>query len=220
MRWKKALTLTLSRSTGRRNFLVSRDARQAHWRNPDMNSPVTPRPRVAANQSLSCGSYFARIHGAVSSACPKSLGSKVGATAFIGYLFLYLCIAPARAAVPAIDYLFPPGGQQGATLEMTAGKKADSKAVAKKTDSTIAPWPANVWIDCPGVEFTAADTPGKFNVAIAKNAPLGPHVVRIYNEDGASLPRVFVVGRHSEINEKEPNDDIERRRLSRTCPSS
>jgi hypothetical protein len=116
----------------------------------------------------------------------------------------------AHAAIPDVEFLFPSGGQQGTSVKVTASNKADSK---------ITPWPAKVWIDCPGVEFTASDKPGIFNVTIAKDAPLGPHSLRIFNADGASPPRLFVVGRHPEIIEKEPNDDMKSAQVVKELPA-
>jgi hypothetical protein len=71
----------------------------------------------------------------------------------------------------------------------------------------ISPWPAKVWADAPGITFEAGAANGTFKAAIAKDAPVGPHLIRVYNADGTSSPHVFVVGRHAEVLEREPNDD-------------
>lgn len=107
--------------------------------------------------------------------------------------------APARAAVPSVEYFFPGGGRQGTTVTVSAGTKADAK---------ITPWPAKAWSDCPGLEFTPADDNGTFRVKIPREAPPGPHLVRVYNDEGASVPRVFFVGRQRADLEKEPNDSF------------
>ena len=103
----------------------------------------------------------------------------------------------ARAAAPAVEYLFPCGGRQGTTVTVRAGTKADAK---------LEPWPAKAWSDCPGLELTPAEENGTFRVKIPADAPPGPHLVRVYNDEGASTPRVFTVGRHRADIEKEPND--------------
>jgi hypothetical protein len=139
--------------------------------------------------------------------CNRQLRSTVAIPYFERLLPILALLAaicsplPARATAPSIEYLFPAGGQQGTTVTVAAGGKADAK------DAKIDPWPAKVWADCPGLEFKAAEANGTFTATIAKDCPPGPHLVRIYNDDGPSAPRVFVVGRHPEALEQEPNDD-------------
>ena len=108
--------------------------------------------------------------------------------------FAVLAINSTRAEVPTVDYLFPAGGKLGAKVQVTAGGKLD-------------PWPIQVWTDCPELTFKAEETKGKLIVEIATNAPVGPHLVRFYNRDGASSVRCFIVGQAAEQLENEPNDD-------------
>lgn len=68
------------------------------------------------------------------------------------------------------------------------------------------PWPVKAWVDAPGIAFTPADKPGKFTVEIAKDAAPGPHLVRFFNETGASQPRFFIVAPASDTLDAEPND--------------
>jgi hypothetical protein len=100
----------------------------------------------------------------------------------------------AFAAEPTLTHLYPAAGQQGTTVSVTATGKAD-------------PWPPQVWVDAPGITFKPSKTKQKFDVEIAKDAAPGPHLVRFYNKDGASLPRFFIVSTEPELLEKEPNDD-------------
>ncbi len=114
----------------------------------------------------------------------------------ISLALLAHALTPATfAAVPTLDHVFPAGGQIGSTFNVTAAGKLD-------------PWPAKLWIDCAGVEFKPATNSGQYTVTVAKDAPIGPHVVRAFNADGASEPRTFVVGRHAEVTEQEPNDNF------------
>ena len=108
-----------------------------------------------------------------------------------------VCLLPAAAfaAEPTLTHLSPVAGQQGTTV---------SVAVAGKSD----PWPPQVWVDAPGITFNAAKTKGKFDVEIAKDAAPGPHLVRLFNEQGASAPRFFIVSSEPELLETEPNDDF------------
>lgn len=107
------------------------------------------------------------------------------------------CLAgsAARAAVPAPEFIFPAGGKQGATVNVTVGGKLDG-------------WPVGVWTDHAGLAFKATTNSGAFTVSIAADVPPGPHLVRFYNGDGSAEPRTFVVGRRDEVLEAEPNDDF------------
>ena len=110
-----------------------------------------------------------------------------------------------RAAAPTVDYLFPAGGQAGTTIPVTVGGKLE-------------PWPVKIWVDSPGLKFTAGKTNGSFNVQIAKDVAPGPHLVRFFNDDGASVLRTFVVGTIPEILEKEPNNHYKQAQIIEKLP--
>lgn len=121
---------------------------------------------------------------------------RLGKSASPSFLLCLLCLFAALhacAAVPTLDHLFPAGGQCGTTFTVTAAGKFD-------------PWPVKAWVDCAGVTFTAEKERGTFSVTLSTNAPIGPHLVRIFNPAGASDARTFVIGREAELTEKEPND--------------
>lgn len=90
--------------------------------------------------------------------------------------------------------LFPAGTQRGKTVVVTAGGSFDS-------------WPVQVWVDGKGVEAKAAKDKGKLSVAAAGDAVPGVYWLRLFNEQGASALRPFVVGTLAEVLEQEPNDD-------------
>ncbi|MEW6305254.1 MAG: PPC domain-containing protein [Verrucomicrobiota bacterium] len=102
-------------------------------------------------------------------------------------------LAPAHSAAPVLEHLYPAGGQQGTTVNVTANGKFE-------------PWPVEVWTDHPGLVFKADKDKGKFTVEVSKDVPVGPHLVRVYNADGASVPRFFLVNTHTEVLDKESND--------------
>ncbi|HEV7402828.1 MAG TPA: PPC domain-containing protein [Chthoniobacteraceae bacterium] len=111
-------------------------------------------------------------------------------------LFAALAFAQfAGAAEPALKQLYPLGGQQGTTVSVTATGAFD-------------PWPPQFWADTPGLVFRAAKEMGKLTVEIAQDAAPGPHLVRLFNAQGASAPRLFFVSAEPEILEVEPNDDF------------
>ena len=108
---------------------------------------------------------------------------------------LFVCGGFLFAADPVLSHLNPVAGQQGTTVSVTATGKFD-------------PWPAQVWVDAPGITFKPAKIAGKFDVEIAKDAAPGPHLVRFFNERGVSAPRFFIVAREPQTPEVEPNDDF------------
>lgn len=98
------------------------------------------------------------------------------------------------AVPPSVDYLFPSGAQVGSTVSVEAGGKFPS-------------WPVNVWSASSDLKFTAEEEKGRITIDVSAKAPVGPHLVRLYNEEGASSLRSFVVGRFTEIADEEPNDN-------------
>ena len=99
-----------------------------------------------------------------------------------------------RGAAPTFEHLYPVAVQIGFTNAVTAIGKFD-------------PWPPKVWVDAPGIVFQAETNAGKFVVEIATNTPPGPHLVRVFNEQGASGPRFLIVTGEPQTAEQEPNDD-------------
>ena len=99
-----------------------------------------------------------------------------------------------RAAGPTLDHLYPVALQAASTNAVAAIGKFD-------------PWPPKVWVDAPGIVFHAETNTGKFTVEIATNATSGPHLVRFFNEQGASGPRFLIVTGEPQTAEQEPNDD-------------
>ena len=113
----------------------------------------------------------------------------------------------AHAAAPVLDTLFPAAVQLGTTHAVVAVGKAE-------------PWPPKVWVDAPGIRFEPTTNSGTFSVVIAPDAPVGPHLVRVFNDDGASAPRFLVVTRAPQTAEVEPDDDFTKPQPIATLPSS
>ena len=91
--------------------------------------------------------------------------------------------------------LFPTGGQTGATKEIEAKGK-------------FPVWPLKVWSNSDSIRWSCLKDAGKLEVTIDADAPLGLHWVRLYDENGATSVRPFLVGRSVERNEAEPNDRL------------
>jgi hypothetical protein len=113
------------------------------------------------------------------------------ALAFVGHV----TDALAAATAPTLDHVYPVAVQAGTTTPITAIGK-------------FAPWPVNVWTDAPGISFHADTTAGKFTVEVGADTPVGPHLIRLYNENGASAPRFLVVTAEQQATEAEPNDEF------------
>ena len=118
------------------------------------------------------------------------------------FLAALLLSLPVSSAEPALEYIFPIAWQTGSTNLVTLGGKFE-------------PWPVQVWTDCAGINFMAqtnseksSTNTGKFSVEIQANVPLGPHLLRVFNQDGASLPRLFLITQQKDEEEKEPNDSF------------
>jgi len=112
---------------------------------------------------------------------------------YIAAFSLSLLCFSVRGEVPTLDYLLPAGARRGTTNSITIGGKFD-------------PWPPKIWIDAPGVRFEPQTNKGSFKVIIDPETKAGTHLVRIFNDDGASAARWFVVGTEREISEVETND--------------
>jgi len=111
-----------------------------------------------------------------------------------------------EAAAPTLDHLFPVAVQVGTTNVITAVGKFD-------------PWPPKFWIDAPGIVFKPETNSGKFSIEIATNAPVGPHLVRVFNEQGSSGPRFLIVTREPQLPETEPNDDFKKPQAVENLPA-
>ncbi|MGL4555668.1 MAG: pre-peptidase C-terminal domain-containing protein [Gemmataceae bacterium] len=99
----------------------------------------------------------------------------------------------ALATPPVLTSLSPAGGQQG-------------KAVTVTLTGTFDRWPVAVWVEGTGVVTKPAEEKGQVLVTVATDATPGPRWLRAYDDQGASVPRRFLVGTLPEVAESEPND--------------
>jgi hypothetical protein len=108
-------------------------------------------------------------------------------------LTFVLCLANALTAqsahaqtTPQIGYLFPAGGQRGKTVDVELFGK-------------YMPGPCGVWIGGSGVSSKSKTTTDRLSLAIAADAVVGSHNVRIFSAQGGSTPRPFFVGEFPEV---------------------
>jgi hypothetical protein len=108
-------------------------------------------------------------------------------------LFLFFALGISAAEKPTLDQLYPAGVSRGTTNEVTLLGKFE-------------PWPPKLWASIPGVDFQFATNKGKASVTVANDAPLGPCLIRVYNDEGPGDLRIFVVTDKPELQETEPNN--------------
>lgn len=132
----------------------------------------------------------------------RSVGS------FLVFLFLPILPfleSPLFAAAPVLDQIYPIAVPVGATTAVAAAGK-------------IGTWPPQVWADAPGIVFHAEKTAGQFSVEVGADTSIGPHLVRVYNETGASSPRFLIVTAGPQGTEVEPNDEFTKPQLVEKLP--
>jgi hypothetical protein len=98
------------------------------------------------------------------------------------------------AKPPTLTDLFPPGAGRGQT-------------VVVKASGTFDHWPVQGWIEGQGVEIRPEHEKGKLTVRVSADAAPGLRWVRLYDQEGASTLRPFLIGILSEVVEVEPNDE-------------
>jgi hypothetical protein len=104
-----------------------------------------------------------------------------------------LCVAPVAAAPPDVTSLFPAGGALGETPEVTL-------------TGTFNHWPVQFWCSNPRLKVDCGSSKGKLVIHIPADAPCGVAWLRLIDEEGASVPRPFVIAAQPSVSEKEPND--------------
>ncbi|MDB6038192.1 MAG: hypothetical protein JWM99_2033 [Verrucomicrobiales bacterium] len=122
-------------------------------------------------------------------------------------IFALLACEHCLAGVPTLEYLFPIAFGRGTKETVTFGGKFD-------------PWPPAVWTDCSGITFAATTNSGKFSVEVSREAPIGPHLLRLYNAEGASTPHIFLIKSLADVPEKEPNDSVQEAQPIDKLPAS
>jgi hypothetical protein len=108
---------------------------------------------------------------------------------FLAALFSLLSV---RGDAPELKAIHPIGAARGTTNTYTLSGKFD-------------PWPPKFWSEPAGLIFKTDTNKNKVTIEIPSDAAPGPRLVRIYNEEGATDPKFFVIGKDPELTEKEPN---------------
>lgn len=132
----------------------------------------------------------------------------------LGRMFILLCgiscfAGQLQAQLPQtrLYAVFPPGGQQGTTIDLSLTNGVD-------LDDSF-----QLLFSHPGIKGTVKTQEvggkpqpisGQFAVSIDAAVPTGVYDVRAVSRYGISNPRSFVVGSRPEVREAEPNNDNEK----------
>jgi Bacterial pre-peptidase C-terminal domain len=100
----------------------------------------------------------------------------------------------AFAKPPTLTSFFPAGAARGQSLTVTMS-------------GTFAHWPVKCWVDSAGLSIEPGPEKGKLAIRVAADAEPGVRWMRVYDEEGATSLRPFIVGTLPEMVEVEPNDD-------------
>ena len=99
------------------------------------------------------------------------------------------------AEKPSVTAFHPAGGQAGQTVDVDVLGKLGTK-------------PVELWSDHGALSAKLTEDGKRFQVNIAPDAPNGIHWLRVWNAEGASDLRPFVVGPFPEVQETEPNQTL------------
>ena len=122
-----------------------------------------------------------------------------------GVTFLAVLIATSLASAltaedkpPTLTGMFPQGACRGSSVAVTVSGELTS-------------WPLNCWI-CDDREretnlvCKTMEAKGKLTITVPADAQAGVYWLRLYNKEGASSPRPFLVSELPDTIEKEPNN--------------
>ncbi len=99
-------------------------------------------------------------------------------------------------AAPVLEHLYPVGLGVGSAQTLTLQGKFD-------------PWPPQVWVEGDGLACIAQTNKGKIDVTVDAEAEPGPRLIRVFNDEGVSEPRIVVIDESWTLAEAEPNNKFE-----------
>ena len=111
------------------------------------------------------------------------------------FCLLLALSSSASAKPPTLDHVFPAGAARGSSVEVVASGQFER-------------WPVRAWASTSGIEIKPGAEKGKLTVTVTADATPGVHWLRLFDDEGATSPRPFVVGRFPEVDEVEPNDEL------------
>ncbi|HEX7445969.1 MAG TPA: pre-peptidase C-terminal domain-containing protein [Pirellulales bacterium] len=117
--------------------------------------------------------------------------------------------ALAQLPTARLNAVFPAGGRQNSSFEVTLSG-SDLDGANRLTFNHAGITAAQVTL--PADDFHAQPRPaeGRFTVTIAADVPPGTYEARAVGKYGVTNPRFFAVDNKTEINETEPNNQLEK----------
>jgi len=115
---------------------------------------------------------------------------RLGAALFILWVGVAFHV---QSAAPTLEQFHPIGLSRDTTNVVKVVGKVD-------------PWPPQIWVSGAGVGIIALTNKNELQFVVAADAAPGARLARLFNDEGASEPRPFVVGAGRELIEVEPND--------------
>jgi hypothetical protein len=109
-------------------------------------------------------------------------------------------------AKPSLEHFHPAAVARGTTNDVTFPGKFD-------------PWPPKIWINGSGLEFSFLTNNGRATLTVATNAEVGPKFLRLYNDDGATDPVLFVISDSPVLSEMEPNNHFRKPQMLTNFPA-
>jgi hypothetical protein len=112
-----------------------------------------------------------------------------------------LALASAAACVtstclaekPDLDNVYPTAAARGQTNTINLAGKFE-------------PWPPKFWCSTAGVDATFPTNKNKLDLVVSADAKAGPCLLRVYNDEGASDPIIFVITDKPQLPDTEPNN--------------
>jgi hypothetical protein len=151
---------------------------------------------------------------------PASGGRQPAEWIITSVLALFLASHPAHADQPHVSYIFPAGGQRGATVDVRIGghnlhdsARLHIDATGVHGPDTIAPAAETIWFEGPVIPLPASqqkeDYPRDYaaRLNIDADAPLGFGRWRVSTVQGVTPGLLFVVGELPEVVEEEVDGD-------------
>ena len=119
---------------------------------------------------------------------------------------LFATIADLYSAAPKVDAIYPAGGRRGETV-------APVLLIGK-----LSGWPVSGWASHPGIRVEPEEKKNRMKVHVGKDVPVGPHLVRVFDQQGASEAKVFVVSDQPEVLEYGLNEQREEAEEVKSLP--
>ncbi|MBM3846936.1 MAG: hypothetical protein FJ405_11715 [Verrucomicrobia bacterium] len=117
-----------------------------------------------------------------------------GSASSLALLLFFTAVFPMLAAPPALEQFHPVSAGIGTSNLLSAS-------------GALGSWPPKVWTSTDSVQLIPQSNSPNFVLLVASNAQPGPILIRLYNAEGSSLPRMLMLTQTQDEREKEPNDD-------------